>query len=106
MVVVATMLLTVGNVFANEVTTVDPSESLSAQISKLLSNNAFTQNELALTAQVRFTLNNDHQIVVLSVETENMALADFVKRKLNYEEVDLEDYKEGKLYTIPVRIVD
>ncbi len=105
-VLVAAMLLMVGNVVANEVTTVDPSKSLSAQISKLLSHNAFTQNEVALTAQVRFTLNNAHQIVVLSVETENLALADFVKRKLNYEKVDLEGYKEGKLYTIPVRIVD
>lgn len=105
-VLVAAMLLTVGNVFPNEVTTADPSKSLSAQISKLLSHNAFTQNEVALTAQVRFTLNNAHQIVVLSVETENLDLADFVKQKLNYEEVYLKAYKEGKIYTVPVRIVD
>ncbi|SDE06436.1 hypothetical protein SAMN05421636_103112 [Pricia antarctica] len=105
-VLVAAMLLAAGNVFANEVTSVEPSESISAQISKLLSHNAFIQNEKALTAQVRFTLNNVHQIVVLSVETENLALADFIKQKLNYEKVDLEAYREGKIFTIPVRIVD
>ncbi len=105
-VLVVAMLLTAGNVFAKEATRVDPSKSLSAQISKLLSHNAFLQNEMALTAQVRFTLNNAHQIVVLSVETENLALADFVKRKLNYKKVDLEAYREGKIFTIPVRIVD
>lgn len=80
-VLVAAMLLAAGNVFANEVKAVDPSKSLSAQISQMLSHNAFTQNEVALTAQVRFTLNNEHQIVVLSVETENLVLADFVKKK-------------------------
>lgn len=104
-VLVASMLLLAGNVFANEVNTVDPSKSLSAQISQMLSDNAFTQNEVASTAQVRFTLNNEHQIVVLSVTTENLMLGDFVKQKLNYKEVDLEAYKEGKIYTIPVRIV-
>jgi|SRR5680860_657139 len=105
-VLVASMLLTGGNVFANEITRVDPSKSISAQISKLLSHNVFTKNEVALTAQVRFTLNNAHQIVVLSVETENLALADFVKRKLNFKKIDLEVYREGKIFTIPVRIVD
>ncbi|WP_373517077.1 hypothetical protein [Pricia sp.] len=104
-VLVAAMLLSAGNVFANDATTVDPSKSLSAQISKMLSDNAFTQNEVELTGQVRFTLNNAHQIVVLSVETENPVLEEFVKQKLNYKEVALEAYKEGKIYTIPVRVV-
>lgn len=104
-VLVAAMLLSAGTVFANEVITVDPSKSLSAQISQMLSDNTFTQNEVELTAQIRFTLNNAHQIVVLSVATENAVLEEFVKGKLNYKEVDLEAYKEGKIYTIPVRIV-
>lgn len=104
-VLVAAMLLSAGNVFANEVKTVDPSKSLSAQISQMLSDNAFTQNEVELTAQIRFTLNNAHQIVVLSVATENPVLEEFVKGKLNYKKVDLTAYKEGKIYTIPVRIV-
>ncbi|MGB6152546.1 MAG: hypothetical protein WBG48_11185 [Pricia sp.] len=104
LVFVAAMLLSAGNGFANEVNTVDPSKSLSAQIGQLLSDNAFTENEVAQTAQVRFTLNNERQIVVLSVTTENAILANFVKAKLNYKEVALDAYKEGKVYTVPVRI--
>ncbi|HEA19370.1 hypothetical protein LCGC14_1813070 [marine sediment metagenome] len=105
LVFVAAMLLSVGSVFANESSAVDPSKSLSVQISQLLKSNTLTQNEVELTAQVRFTLNKEHQIVVLSVVTENPIIAEFVKAKLNYKNVDLNDYKEGKMYTFPVRIV-
>ena len=105
LVFVAAMLLSVGNVFAKELNTVKPSQSLSAQISQLLSSNNLTQNEVELTAQVRFTLNNEHQIVVLSVATENPVLEEFVKGKLNYQKVVLDTYQEGKMYTIPVRVV-
>lgn len=105
-VLVAAMLCSAGNVFANAVNEVNPLETLSEQISQLLSENSFAQNEVELTAQVRFTLNNDHEIVVLSVETENPVLEDFVKLKLNYEKVILGTYKEGKLYTVSVRIAD
>ncbi len=103
-VLIAAMLLSVGNVFANGVTTVDPSKSLSFQISQLLSDNTFTQNEVEQIAQVRFTLNNEHEIVVLSVETDNNLLEGFVKQRLNYKEVELDTYKEGQLFTISVRI--
>ena len=105
LVFVAAMLLSVSNVSANTVNEVDPLKSLSAQISQLLSDNNFTESETEFTAQVRFTLNNQNQIVVLSVDTENLVLERFVKSKLNYKTVDMADYKEGKLYTIPVRIV-
>jgi len=104
LVLVAAMLLSAGNVFANDSKPADPSKNLSAQISKMLSDNAFTDNDVDLTAQVRFTLNNEHQIVVLSVDTEDAAFEDFVKSKLNYQKVDLEKYREGKMYTVPVRI--
>ena len=100
-----TMLLFLGSVFANELSIVNPSKNLSIQISKLLKNNTLTQNEVEFTAQVRFTLNKEHQILVLSVETENPIIAEFVQAKLNYKNVDLNDYREGRIYNFPVRIV-
>ena len=46
------------------------------------------------------------QLFVLSVETDNANLEQFVKSRLNYEKVELEEYREGKTYTIPVRITE
>ena len=104
LVLVAAMLLSAGNVLANDSKPKDPSKNLTEQISKMLSKNSFTDTEVDLTAQVRFTLNNEHQVVVLSVDTEDVAFEEFVMAKLNYKMVNLNTYKEGKIYTVPVRI--
>ncbi|MCK5440614.1 MAG: hypothetical protein KAJ23_01860 [Maribacter sp.] len=105
LVFVAAMLLATGNILANDSVKTDPIKKLSAQIGKLLVDNYLTDNQVNLTAQVRFTLNNKGEIVVLSVDTENKILASFVKYKLNYQKVEVNDSKEGKMYTVPIRII-
>ncbi len=105
LVLVAAMLLSAGNLVAKEVKPVDPDKSLSAQISQRLNDTSFTQNEMKVTAQIRFTLNNKGQIVVLTVDTEDPVVERFVKYRLNYYKVELDVYTEGKIYTIPIRIV-
>jgi predicted methyltransferase len=104
LVVVAAILFATGSIYANDVDSVKPSKSLSAQISNILSDNNFSNEEADLIAQVRFTLNEEGEIVVLSVDTDHVALERFVKSRLNYAKVDIANAKEGKLYTVPVRI--
>lgn len=104
LVFVAAMLLATGNVLANDTDGVEPTKNLSKQISKMLSDNYFSEEQDDLTAQVRFTLNSDGEIVVLSVDTESSRLEGFVKSRLNYKKVDISNIEEGKLYTVPVRI--
>ncbi|MGB3144973.1 MAG: hypothetical protein WBB24_12770 [Maribacter sp.] len=101
---VAAMLLAAGSLKANDNTNVGPVKSLSSQIGVLLSGNNFNVDEVGLTAQVRFTLNSDGEIVVLSVDTKEGQLESFVKNKLNYKKVEMEKVEEGKIYTIPVTI--
>jgi hypothetical protein len=105
LVFVAAMLLTTGNILANDSVKTDPTKKLSAQIGELLANNYLTDNQVNLTAQVRFTLNNAGEIVVISVDTDNERLEFFVKSKLNYQKVEVNGSKEGKMYTVPIRIV-
>jgi uncharacterized membrane protein YgaE (UPF0421/DUF939 family) len=104
LVVVAVMLLATGNVLANDTTTENPTKSLSSQISAMLSENNFSKEQSDLTAQVRFTLNTDGEIVVLSVSTDFEKMERFVKNKLNYQKVNLIEVEEGKIYTIPIRV--
>ena len=104
LVFVAALLLASGNVLANETEGVEPAKSLSNQITKMLEDNTFSDEDSDLTAQVRFTLNNEGEIVVLSVGTEFVNLEKFVKSRLNYQKVDITNIEEGKLYTVPVRI--
>jgi hypothetical protein len=105
LVFVAAMLLATGNILANDSVNTVPTKKLSAQIGELLEDNYLTDNQVNLTAQVRFTLNNEGEIVVLSVDTENKSLESFVKYKLNYKKVEVNDSKEGKMYIVPIRII-
>jgi hypothetical protein len=104
LVVVAAMLLATGNVLANDVKGENPTKNLSIQISEMLIENNFSEMHNDLTAQVRFTLNSDGEIVVLSVNTKFDKMESFVKSKLNYQKVNLAEVEEGKVYTIPVRV--
>ncbi|WP_298501494.1 hypothetical protein [uncultured Maribacter sp.] len=104
LVLVAAMLLSAGSILANDFNGVNPTKTLKTQISKLLTANVLTESEVNATAQVRFTINKNREIVVLSVDTNNSNIESFVKGRLNYKKVALAQYVEGRLYIVPVRI--
>ncbi|MDT0622148.1 hypothetical protein [Croceitalea vernalis] len=104
LVLVAATMFAAVNVSANSnAEPVNPTKNLSTQIHQLLESNSFDVEE-DLTAKVQFTINKDGEIVVLSVDTVNDSLEGFVKGRLNYKKVDDIDFKEGRTYTVPVRI--
>ncbi|GMN07256.1 hypothetical protein MTsPCn5_26450 [Croceitalea sp. MTPC5] len=104
LVVAAVTLLAVNSVSANKnLEPVNPNKDLSVQIHSMLESNSFDVSE-DLTANVQFTINKDGEIVVLSVDTNNASLEGFVKGRLNYKKVEVSDMKEGRTYTVPVRI--
>ena len=104
LVFVAAMLLMSANILANDVVGEKPIKQLSTQIGQLLENAPLTSDFIDQTAQVRFTLNNQGEIVVLSVDTDLRVLENFVKTRLNYQKVSIGNFKEGEMYTIPIRI--
>jgi hypothetical protein len=83
----------------------DPKSELREQIIDLLgdTNVAFSDN--ALEAEVVFTLNDQSEIVVVSVNCKNEILDGYIKRKLNYKKVRVSALYEGKIYHIPLKIV-
>lgn len=101
---VVCMLLTTFGVFANKGEKETAKKSLSSQIYEMLEDNSFEVQYTELTANVRFTINNKGELVVLSVETKNDVLEKFVKSRLNYQKVDAGIVVEGRIYTVPVRI--
>ncbi len=103
-VIVAAMLLSTGSILATSTELREPTVGISEQISEMLSDNSFSDGECNTIAQVRFTLNDKAEIVVLSVETESEDLERFVKTRLNYKKIEISNLEEGKLYTVPVRI--
>ena len=66
--------------------------------------NNFEIQDNELKADVRLTINEKGELVVLSVDTKNIVLEKFVKNRLNYQKVESAKPVEGKIYTVAVRI--
>jgi len=99
----AAALFVVGTVSANPTANMEPTKKLSSQIHKMLETNSFNVED-DLIANVRFTINKEGEIVVLSVDTTDDVLEGFVKVRLNYQKVELTNAKVGRVYSVPVRI--
>lgn len=98
----AAAMLVVGTVSATPTDDLEP-KKLSSQIQKILNDNDF-KVDADLKANVRLIINEDGEIVVLSVKSESDRLEKFVKGRLNYKKVDKSSAKEGRVYIVPVRI--
>ena len=49
-------------------------------------------------------LNNDNEVIVVSVDSKSNSVASYVKAKLNYQKIDVKGLKKGKIYTVPLTI--
>jgi hypothetical protein len=78
-------------------------ELIAAKIGKLLEKPNFIIDQ-DITANVVITLNKNNEIVVLSVETENILLAPYIKSRLNYQSVPVNMNLKEKIFVVPVRI--
>ncbi len=105
-VMVAAMLLLVGNLSAREPKK-DPGSTkpLSKQIAYILRGSAIPVKDRDLKAKIVFTLNQDHEIVVLAVHSEHPELASLVKRKLTDKRMAVSNWVAGKKYMVPLRVV-
>ena len=101
---VAFMLFATLGAFANKGHNEVSEKSLSSQIYEMLKQNNFELQYNELTADVRFTINEKGEVVVLSVDTKNDVLEKFVKSRLNYQKVESAQPVEGRIYTVAVRI--
>ncbi|WP_271765039.1 hypothetical protein [Aquimarina algiphila] len=59
-----------------------------------------------LTAYVTITINDEGEMVVLSVDTDSEELESFIKHRINYKKVGAQVYADTKLFKLPVRLVE
>lgn len=76
--------------------------TISTQVSKLLAEPGF-EVETAIDAAVTLMVNDNNELVVVSVKTNDEAVANFIKQRLNYKKVDA--IQSPQTFNLPVRIV-
>lgn len=78
--------------------------SISKTVGELLRNPGFQLNE-NVNAMVKIFINQNNEIVVLSVATDNKAVESFIKSRLNYKKLSKKAIGYSKSFKIPVKMV-
>ena len=103
--VLALALFTI-NVSAANLNPIKPTDDLRIEIVELIGSNYMAEMETdQYNADVLFTVNNNKELIVLSVDTENVQLESYLKRKLNYKKVNHKPTKNGEIYLLPVKMI-
>ena len=79
------------------------SDAITNQITKLLKSPKFIlENEVS--ANVKITLNKNNEMVVLSVDSQEDFISDFIKDRINYSELTSPVNSVEKTFIVPVRV--
>jgi hypothetical protein len=107
--IITLIALSLSTVFSVVATEKNPTKSntnkeLRTEIISLLGNEIPVQIQSGSLAEVAFIVNNNNEIVVLSVDSKIDNLNSFVKNKLNYKKLTTKGVKKGEFYRMPLKI--
>ena len=103
LIIVAAVALFTLNVSATE-KPIKPNEALRTEIVNLLGNNLsfdFDKNEII--TEIVFTVTNQGELVIISTNTSNKNVEQFIKKKLNYKKVDFKA-NPGEMFLLPIKM--
>lgn len=97
----ATVLPAAAN--TNPSTKKEGKSELRTTIVSLLGTHKYKLNK-TVEAQVSVMLNNENELIVVEVTSNDKSVASFVKAKLNYKKVEVTGIKKGAVYRIPLKM--
>ncbi len=94
------------NISAANLNPIKPTDELRIEIVELIGTNYMNEMQAdELGAEVLFTVNNNREIIILSVDSDDHLIESYLKRKLNYKKVNHRPSKNGEIYLLPVKMV-
>ena len=104
---ISAMMLTLfvgATAFASTPTKTAHKNQLRAELVKLMGSLEEFDEETNLTAFVSFIVNDQNEVVVISVDSKNTRVDAIVKGKLNYKKVVANGIERGEVYIMPLKI--
>jgi hypothetical protein len=105
--IIAILLFSFTITFSANAIEKDPSKvtsELRSEIMKFLGNKIPLELKSTSTAEVSFMINNQNELVVISVDSNLTSFNVFVKEKLNYKKIATKGIQKGEIYKMPIKI--
>lgn len=80
-----------------------PKTTIEKDIAKRLEHPTFILDK-DVVANVTLVVNSKNEIVILSVDSDNDTIVEYIKMRLNYTKVSDETYNKNRKYILPVRL--
>ncbi len=108
LILVLVAVLASTQIFANDKTSKETSEEkLRNEIVVLLDKPQIKLDQNEIKANIEFVLNAKGEIVILTVDSEKVAVEDYVKSRLNYKKVDSDvSVTPNKVYTFSLKVLN
>jgi hypothetical protein len=104
--IITILAISLSTIYAVNATEVNPSKTkeLRTEIVSFLGSYISIELNETSTAEISFIINNQNEIVIISVDSNINKLNAFIKSKLNYKKVDVRGIIKGEIYKIPLTI--
>ncbi len=79
-------------------------QELRKEISNLIDAPRYDLLDETVHTSVFFTINNKNEVVVLSTGAEDYRIDSYLKRKLNYQKINIKGIQKGEVYKLPLTI--
>lgn len=99
----AVAIIASGTLYASDDDKKADSVVITEEIGKLLKDPSFLVDK-DIVANVTLTLNKNNEIVVLSVDSNELYVENFIKTRLNYKEMPSTFSSGEKTFKVPVRV--
>ncbi|WP_149304839.1 hypothetical protein [Pareuzebyella sediminis] len=82
----------------------NPAKAIASQIYEMLGENNIPDEIRGSKAEVRVAVDRGNHLRILSVDTENEAMEDFVRSSIDFQKLGKGTYEKGIVYRIPIEV--
>ncbi len=103
--IIAIIAISLATTFSATASEKEPSKitkELRTEIVELLGNRIPVEITKTEKVAVSFMINNENEIIVISVDSDVADFSSYIKKKLNYKKITVKGTIKGEIYKIPV----
>lgn len=103
---IATLLLSTGNLLASTPRLDDfkTNKALAVQIYDMLGEDMIPNEIRGSKAEVRVAVDTGNYLRILSIESENEALKEFIRSRIDFKRLTKGTFEQGIVYRIPIEV--